>query len=606
MVAGAPARAARPDRLAVHGLVGVRRVAGAARRARRAGERARGSRRFGEREVAWIDDWERFAGPGAVEDQVRFDREWSALRAYAASRGVRLIGDLPIYVAPGSADHLAHPELFQRGVVAGAPPDALSAAGQLWGNPLYDWAAVRRRRATAGGSSACGGRLRCSTCPASTTSAASSRTGPCAAGERTAQVGRWRRGPGAALFRAIERAARAAAADRRGPGGDHTGRRGSARRARASRDGRAPVRAPAAGRRNPHRPENHRREPRRLHGHARHADRARLVGVAPPRRRARTGLDPAEPHWSLIRLALASPAAISIVPAQDVLGLDNAARMNWPGTTDPRNWTWRLEPGQLTASLAARLREETLAARRTRAVNVRPAAVVAGRRRDPGDRHVVHHRPRLSLRPRARRVRVRAAAPDPRAADEVLSPAGGRSGRRRVRRRGRSLSSPGEFALVRRLRTPLAAAAPLLCRRFAHSATIPCASAFRDCPSRRRPPRRAAASAAAARSRAWRRSTSCSAGRDRSGIRRGRSRSSPAGPSTRRSWTGSSDSGFVVLGGPLADEHRVVMAVEAESDGRRPRHARARPVARDAPQGRHGRALDDPPPRRLSDTVLLS
>src|SRR5207248_8585563 len=86
----------------------------------------------------------RFAGRGAVPAQVRFDREWSALRSYAADRGVRLIGDLPIYIAPESADHLAHPELFQRGVVAGAPPDALSAAGQLWGNPLYDWTAMRR------------------------------------------------------------------------------------------------------------------------------------------------------------------------------------------------------------------------------------------------------------------------------------------------------------------------------------------------------------------------------------------------------------------------------------------------------------------------------
>ncbi|HEX4304411.1 MAG TPA: 4-alpha-glucanotransferase, partial [Solirubrobacterales bacterium] len=52
-----------------------------------------------EREAYWLGDWESFAGPGAVEDQVRFDREWSALREYAAARGVGIIGDLPIYVA---------------------------------------------------------------------------------------------------------------------------------------------------------------------------------------------------------------------------------------------------------------------------------------------------------------------------------------------------------------------------------------------------------------------------------------------------------------------------------------------------------------------------
>jgi 4-alpha-glucanotransferase len=124
--------------------------------------------------------------------------------------------------------------------------------------------------------------------------------------------------------------------------------------------------APGGGRRNPHRPANHRPD---LVVYTGTHDTPTTVGwweTLPPRRRARTALDPAEPNWSLIRVALSSPAAISILPAQDVLGLDNSARMNWPGTTDPRNWTWRLEPGQLTESLAARLRGETLAARRTR------------------------------------------------------------------------------------------------------------------------------------------------------------------------------------------------------------------------------------------------
>ena len=100
-------------------------------------------RAFRERERAWIDDWASFAGEGAIADQVRFDREWGALRAYAAERGVQLIGDVPIYVAPGSADHVAHPELFRSGVVSGAPPDAYTELGQLWGNPLYDWGALR-------------------------------------------------------------------------------------------------------------------------------------------------------------------------------------------------------------------------------------------------------------------------------------------------------------------------------------------------------------------------------------------------------------------------------------------------------------------------------
>src|SRR6059058_1332860 len=85
---------------------------------------------FRERHAAWIGDWERFAGRGAVADQVRFEREWASLRAYAAERGVRLIGDVPIYVAPRGADHRAHRHLFRDGLQAGAPPDAYSRTGQ--------------------------------------------------------------------------------------------------------------------------------------------------------------------------------------------------------------------------------------------------------------------------------------------------------------------------------------------------------------------------------------------------------------------------------------------------------------------------------------------
>src|SRR5580765_6149934 len=79
-------------------------------------------RRFRRRHAYWIDDWERYAGPGATADQVRFEREWGALRRYAAERGVRLIGDIPIYVAEQSADVRAHPDLFWEDLVAGAAP----------------------------------------------------------------------------------------------------------------------------------------------------------------------------------------------------------------------------------------------------------------------------------------------------------------------------------------------------------------------------------------------------------------------------------------------------------------------------------------------------
>jgi 4-alpha-glucanotransferase len=99
---------------------------------------------FVARHPFWAGDWAAFAGAGALADQLRFEREWEALRDYARKRGVRVFGDVPIYVAAGSAEHLAHRELFRAGEVAGAPPDDLSVTGQHWGNPLYDWTVHRR------------------------------------------------------------------------------------------------------------------------------------------------------------------------------------------------------------------------------------------------------------------------------------------------------------------------------------------------------------------------------------------------------------------------------------------------------------------------------
>ncbi|HJA13077.1 MAG TPA: 4-alpha-glucanotransferase [Candidatus Mediterraneibacter merdipullorum] len=90
---------------------------------------------------------ERFAGEiGFYKfQQYEFDRQWKRLHAYANEKGIRIIGDIPIYVAFDSADTWAAPQMFQFNEkneptgVAGCPPDAFSATGQLWGNPLYNW-----------------------------------------------------------------------------------------------------------------------------------------------------------------------------------------------------------------------------------------------------------------------------------------------------------------------------------------------------------------------------------------------------------------------------------------------------------------------------------
>jgi 4-alpha-glucanotransferase len=325
---------------------------------------------FRARESYWIGDWERFAGDGAVADQVRFDREWGELRAYAEERGVRLIGDMPIYVAPGSADHQTHPELFQEEYVAGAPPDKFTDLGQLWGNPLYDWPALRRRRYAWWVE-----RLR----------RASELYDVCRidhfrgfvsywavpAGAADARAGFWRRGPGRAPFDAARRrlGELPLIAENLGIVTDAVERL----RVELGLPGMAVLQFAF----DPEEPDN----PHRLHNHK--ADDVVYTGthdhdtirgwwesLGDESRReveaalARAGIEDPDPWWALIRLAFDSPGVVAMVQMQDVLGLGGEARMNVPGLVDERNWSWRLGPGALTPELEARLREATAEAGR--------------------------------------------------------------------------------------------------------------------------------------------------------------------------------------------------------------------------------------------------
>jgi 4-alpha-glucanotransferase len=302
---------------------------------------------FRHRHAFWIGDWERFAGSGAVDDQIRFEREWGALRGYAGERGVGLIGDVPIYVAAGSCDHVAHPELFRRGVVAGAPPDDLAPEGQRWGNPLYDWDVLAAR-----GYGWWIERLRRVFGLVDMTRLdhfrgfASYWTIP--EESPTADEGEWTPGPGAAFFEAAERELGPLAVIAEDLGlitpdveelRDRLGFPGMV----------VMVWALAGPPDSPHRLENHRE--------------ASVVYTSTHDTETLAGAHPDREPWELLRLALSSPARLAIMPAQDVLGLGNESRMNHPGGI-VGNWSWRLEPGQLDAGVAARLREETERAQR--------------------------------------------------------------------------------------------------------------------------------------------------------------------------------------------------------------------------------------------------
>jgi 4-alpha-glucanotransferase len=311
---------------------------------------------FVARHPYWVGEWARFAGPDAIADQIRFEREWGALRSYARECGIRLIGDVPIYVSDAGSDVEGWPELFAQGEVAGAPPDALNASGQHWGNPLYDWPTHR----------ATGWRWWIERFRRTFELVDVSRVDhfrgfvsywAIPERHRTARRGRWRRGPGAELFRAVE----AALGDLLVIAEDLGVITPPVHRLRDELDlpGMVVLHwAFGGGPSNPHRPENHRANQVVYTGtHDTDTAVGWFAGLRPAARKA-TGLDPAEPHWGLIELALASRASVAIVPAQDVLGLGSGARMNRPGSVGG-NWSWRLERGALTASLARRLRERT-------------------------------------------------------------------------------------------------------------------------------------------------------------------------------------------------------------------------------------------------------
>ena len=325
---------------------------------------------FRER-TPWIDDWARAAGAGAIEDQVRFDREWGELRRYAADRGVRIMGDVPFYVAPRGADVRAHPGLFREDLVAGVPPDAFTASGQLWGNPTYDWRAMREEDyawwvARLARARDLHDSVRIDHFRAFVSFWAVPR------GARTARGGRWLRGPGGAV---IEEARRrlgglSLVAEDLGVITEPVHRL----IADLGLPGMRVVQfAVPGGPSNPHLPENH---PERSVAYAGTHDNDTSRGwwdAADERTRAamtaaaeRRGVSGEPPHRMLMRMTLGSPAGLAIVTAQDVLGLGSEARLNTPGRARG-NWSWRLRRGQLTPAHASWLAEETAATGRAAA-----------------------------------------------------------------------------------------------------------------------------------------------------------------------------------------------------------------------------------------------
>lgn len=352
-------------------------------------------------EAGWLDDWtlfetlrRRFEGrgwwdweaglarrePSAIAEarrrlaaeidyhgfvQFLFFRQWRRLRDEARSRGIRILGDLPIYVAWASAEVWARPELFDLDgagrprAVAGVPPDYFSDTGQLWGNPLYRWD-VMAGEGYAWWIARLGANLRLADRVRLDHFRGFASYWRVGAAEETAVRGEWVEGPRTALFDALREAF-----------------------------GELPIVAEDLGYITPDVEEllaelglpgmsvaqfgfDAAESPHAIHQLERHSvvytgthDNDTIVGWyggldAEARRRVddycgiATDEGRGDVHWHLIRVVLTSVADLAVVPMQDVLGLAGEARMNTPAVAEG-NWAWRLADGELREGDASRL-----------------------------------------------------------------------------------------------------------------------------------------------------------------------------------------------------------------------------------------------------------
>lgn len=298
--------------------------------------------------------------------QFLFARQWDEVRRYANDRGIEIIGDLPIFVAYDSADVWAHRDLFRldrRGlptVVAGVPPDAFTAHGQLWGNPMYDWDRIEER-----GYAWWIDRVRSSLERVDILRIdhfrgfAASWVVP--ADAPTAASGHWEAGPGRQIFDAIERALGATpfiAEDLGLITPDVT-----LLREELGFPGMKVLQfAFDSGPSNAYLPHNYTHDTVAYTGTHDNQTTIGWFRALPDHVRSHVqrylGRDGSDIAWDFIRLALESVADRAIAPLQDVMRLDDDARMNTPGSP-AGNWTWRYAPHQLHEGLADGMRELT-------------------------------------------------------------------------------------------------------------------------------------------------------------------------------------------------------------------------------------------------------
>ena len=296
--------------------------------------------------------------------QFKFFEQWNTLKNYAALQGIRIVGDIPIYVAMDSADTWAHPELFQLDenniptAVAGCPPDGFSATGQLWGNPLYRWD-YHQHTGYQWWLSRLWYCFQLYDVVRIDHFRGFDEYYSIPYGADSAVDGHWEKGPGIDLFRCVEQnlgwheviaeylgyvtdSVRQLVRESGFPGMKVL------EFAFDSRD---------SGCANDYLPHNY---PENCWAYTGTHDNETIVGwfesiMKEEQEMARDYLcDHYTPkkylNKSFISLIMASAAKTCIIPVQDYLGRDNRCRMNTPSTIGT-NWCWRLQEGELTKEL---------------------------------------------------------------------------------------------------------------------------------------------------------------------------------------------------------------------------------------------------------------
>lgn len=307
---------------------------------------------------------------GAIEAenfcQFLFFRQWSALKEYANAKGVQIIGDVPIFVALDSVDVWCNQDKFKLdkngspNVVSGVPPDYFSSTGQRWGNPIYDWDAMRDD-GFSWWIARFGFALKLADIVRIDHFIGMARMWEVPASDKTAENGEWVAVPGGELFAALDNALGDLpfiAEDL----GAVTPEVEELRDAFGLPGMRILQYGFGGDPRDHHIPHNYVQNCVAYTGtHDNETATGWYRSTGKNRRafcRKYLHANGREIHWDIVRAVFASVADTAIVPLQDILGLGNEARMNTPAGNGS-NWQWRFNDGDLTDAVGDRLRELT-------------------------------------------------------------------------------------------------------------------------------------------------------------------------------------------------------------------------------------------------------